>query len=317
MDYAPLIEEIIHDNLSGSQELASRAGSIVCRLTEEKKSSPLEELRGVVLEVGGALLRGQPAMASLFNLFDRILPELDRASSGAAAARAVRRATQAFIVEMEEHNRKISAHLFDLVKKEGVIITHSASRSVREALRHCWKEGKRFSVICTESRPACEGVLLAGHLAKQGIPTTLTTDALCLSLMMSPPHGKKESRVVLVGADSVSLQGLTNKAGTLGLAMIAKNCSIPFYALAGSEKFLPSTFPVEKAIQERPPEEILSSPPAGLKIINRYFDVTSLPYLTAVVTEQGILPPKDLEEQLEKLTPHPQLITMLKIVNSK
>jgi translation initiation factor 2B subunit (eIF-2B alpha/beta/delta family) len=317
MDYASLIEEVIHDNLSGSQELARRVGSIVCRLTEEKKSSPLEELRGVILEVGRALLRGQPAMASLFNLFDRILPELDKAPSGAAATRAVRRATQAFVEEMEEHNRKISAHLFDLVKKEGVIITHSASRSVREALRHCWKEGKRFSVICTESRPACEGVLLASHLAEQGIPTSLTTDALCLSLMMSPRPDKKESRVVLVGADSVSLQGLTNKAGTLGLAMTAKNCSIPFYALAGSEKFLPSTFPVEKAIQERPPEEILSSPPDGLKIINRYFDITSLPYLTAVVTEQGILPPQSLKKQLKKLTPHTQLITMLKIVNSK
>ena len=313
MDYAPLIEEISRDNLSGAQELARKAGSIVCRLIEEKKSSPLEELRGIVHEVCGALLNAQPAMASLFNLFDRILPELDRAASGAAAASAVRASSQAFIEEMQGHNRKISARIFDLIKKEGVIITHSASRSVREALRHCWKEGKRFSVICTESRPACEGTILASHLAEQGIPTSLTTDALCLSLMMAPPHGNKENRIVLVGADSVSLHGLTNKAGTLGLAMTARNCSIPFYALAGSEKFLPSTFPIEKAIQERPPEEILSPPPDGLRIINRYFDITPLPYLTAVVTEQGILPPQDLEEQLEKLTPHAQLMAALNL----
>lgn len=311
MDLVSLIEEFTRDNLSGAQELARNAGSIVCRLTEEKKSASPEEVRSAVLEAGSALLRAQPAMASLFNLFNRILLELDEAPSGASPAGAVRLVTQAFVAEMGEHNRKISAHLFDLVKREAVIITHSASRSVREALVHCWEKGKRLSVICSESRPACEGAVLARDLAERGIPTSLTTDALCLSLIMAPPHGQKEGRVVLVGADSVSLNGLINKAGTLGLAVIARNCSIPFYALAGSEKFLPSTFPVEQAIQEKPPEEILSHPIDGLKIINRYFDITPLPYLTAVITEQGILPPQDLQEQLEKLTSHPELLSVL------
>ena len=42
MDLVSLIEEFTHDNLSGAQELARNAGSIVCRLTEEKKSAPFE-----------------------------------------------------------------------------------------------------------------------------------------------------------------------------------------------------------------------------------------------------------------------------------
>ena len=313
MDLVSLIEEFTRDNLSGAQGLAKIAGSIVCRLTEEKESASPEEVRSAVLEAGGALLRAQPAMASLFNLFDRILLVLDEPPSRAAPAEAVRRVTRSFVAEMGEHNRKISAHLFDLVKSEAVIITHSASRSVREALVHCWEKGKLLSVICCESRPACEGAALARDLAERGIPTSLTTDALCLSLIMAPPHGWKESRVVLVGADSVSPNGLINKVGTLGLAIIARNCSIPFYALAGNEKFLPSTFPVEQAIQEKPPEEILSHPIDGLKIINRYFDITPLPYLTAVITEQGILPPQDLLEQLEKLSLNPQLIAALNL----
>ncbi|MFQ5848989.1 MAG: translation initiation factor eIF-2B [Candidatus Binatia bacterium] len=311
MEIDSLIAEIISDNISGAQELTSKAGSLVCRFTEEKRSSTLEELRGALLAVGVTLLRAQPALAPFFNLLDRALPELDLAPNGLAAAQAIHRATQAFIEKMEANNQTISAYIFHLIKEGDVVLTHSASRSVREALSHCWKKGKRFSVICTESRPACEGALLARHLAEQGIPTTLTTDALPPSLMTVPRHTHKEISIVLVGADSVSLHGLTNKAGTLGLAMAARDCSIPFYALAGSEKFIPSTFSPDRTIQDKPPEEILASPPEELKIINRYFDITPLPYLTAVVTEKGTLRPRDLIAYLEKLTPHPQLIAAL------
>jgi len=211
---------------------------------------------------------------------------------------------------VEGFNTDISCP-FHLIKEEGVILTHSSSRVVRESLCHCWRKGKRFSVICTESRPAGEGTLLARHLTEQGIPTTLITDALSFSLIMPPPHGKKEISLVLVGADSISVHGLTNKAGTLGLAIAARTCAIPFYALAGSEKCLPSAFPIEKTILEKPPDEILAPPPEGLKIINRYFDITPLSYLTAVVTERGVLRPQDLKEALEKLTPQSQLLELV------
>jgi eIF-2B alpha/beta/delta-like uncharacterized protein len=298
------IADLARDNVSGAQDITRRAASLVCRLTEEREL-PLEELKGAVLGAGVTLLHAQPAMASLFNMFSVILHDLDKAPSRPAATRAVLRASRTFLVEMEDHNRKISGLLYDLLGEGRVILTHSASQSTREALTHCWRNGKRFSVICTESRPVCEGVLLAGALVNEGIPTTLITDALSFSLL------KERVDLILVGADSVSLQGVINKAGTLGLAMAAGSCSIPFYVLAGTEKFLPSTVSTEQAIQEKPPEEILPSSPEGLKIINRYFDITPLAYLTAVVTELGILTPQKLTEQLEKLAPHQKLIAEL------
>ncbi len=112
MGIESLTQEIIHDNLSGSQDLTTKAGRLVLRLLQEKKHSPSEELSRDVLEIGSQLLRAQPAMASLFNLFNRILSDLNKAPDGLAAAKDLHRATETYIREMKEHNRSISAHLF-------------------------------------------------------------------------------------------------------------------------------------------------------------------------------------------------------------
>jgi len=267
-----------------------------------------------VLETAGTLIQAHPAMASFYNFFTRILMQLDRVPSGPEAAEGVHLVAETFIREMKDHNRMISAHLLKLIKPNDILLTHSASRSVREALLYCWRRGKRFSIICSESRPACEGTLLARRLSQQGIPTSLTTDALGISILRAPAERNKRITLVLVGADSVSPAGLTNKAGTLGLAMVAKQCSIPFYALAGSEKFLPASFPVERAIQDKPSAEILARPPKGLKVINRYFDITPLSYLTAVITEKGPLTFLEIKKHLKKLNFHPRLNAALKMV---
>jgi len=195
-----------------------------------------------------------------------------------------------------------------------VVLTHSASQAVREGLNFCWTRGRRFSVICTESRPVFEGASLARAFAAKGIPTCLVTDAQAFALLKGETEFRGKVSVVLVGADSVSRQGVTNKAGTLGLALAARSWSIPLYVLAGSEKFLPAAYPVQRAIQPKPAEEVLSSPPEGLTVMNRYFDVTPLPYITAVMTEVGLLRERKLTARLGKLTLHPLLASLVQEV---
>jgi len=312
-----LIQEIIHDNLSGSQDLTNKAGFLILQLLQDRKHPSPEGLSRDLLKVGSRLLPAQPAMASLLNLFNTILFALNDAPNGPTAVREVRLATEAFIREMNEHNKALSNHLFRQVRTKDTILTYSGSRSVRETLLHCWQKGKRFSVICSESRPAGEGTLLARRLIARGIPTSLTTDALTLSLLTASHGSKGRVNMTLVGADSVSSRGLTNKAGTHPLAVVANHSTVPFYALAGSEKFLPSNYPIDKAIQDKPPEEILAHPPRGLKIINRYFDITPLSYLTAIITEKGPLTPLEIKKHLKKLKFHPRLTAALKFVNGQ
>ena len=74
---------------------------------------------------------------------------------------------------------------------------------------------------------------------------------------------------------------------------------------------------MEAAIHNRPPREILAHPPKKLKIINRTFDITPLSHLTGVITEKGLLSPREIQMQLKQVHFHPGLMATLKKVISK
>ena len=131
--------------------------------------------------------------------------------------------------------------------------------------------------------------------------TTLTADSLAFSLLR-----QARDPVLAVGADAVTAEGVINKAGTLGLATAARSWSIPFYVLAGSEKFLPAAS-AGALQQERPAAEILASPPAGLRVVNRYFDLTPLDCTTGIVTERGVLTAREATRELAGIETHTRL----------
>jgi len=73
---------------------------------------------------------------------------------------------------------------------------------------------------------------------------------------------------------------------------------------------------MEAAIHSSPAEEILTDPPKRLKIINRTFDITPLSHLTGVITEKGLLSPREIQMQLKQVHFHPGLMATLKKVIS-
>lgn len=303
VDLAEAVREFRDDNLSGAQAIARRAAALVDRVLAGDGAeaapagsapgpAPGHDVESRLLRLGSALVKAHPAMAPLYNLFDALLRSLDDAGRDDDVRGRIQRAAAGFIDGMDEHNRAIARHFSDIIAEEAVLFTHSAGSTVRAALLHCRRAGRRPTVHCTESRPLCEGSALALELAKQGIPTTLSTDSLVFSLLR-----QAERPVVVVGADAVTARGVVNKAGTLGLATTARSWEIPFYVLAGSEKFLVS-FPADAHQQPRPADEVLPRAPAGLTVLNRYFDLTPLDCVTGIITERGVLTASEAAREL-------------------
>jgi translation initiation factor 2B subunit (eIF-2B alpha/beta/delta family) len=154
-------------------------------------------------------------------------------------------------------------------------------------------------VVCTESRPSYEGRTAAATLAQEGIRTTLITDS-------AAAHFMARVNLVMVGADSVSGGGLVNKMGTYAIALAARDRGVPFYALCGTEKFLPTDYPYFR-IAPQDPQEVWPEHPQGVEVLNLYFDVTPLEYVSAVITEQGMLAPGELQDIVGQLKMHETL----------
>jgi methylthioribose-1-phosphate isomerase len=101
---------------------------------------------------------------------------------------------------------------------------------------------------------------------------------------------------VIVGADRIVANGDTaNKIGTYTLAVLAKENGIPFYVAAPTTTIdLSLASGDEIPIEQRSPDEVthiqgVSIAPEGIEALNPAFDVTPHRYITAIITERGII----------------------------
>ncbi len=153
--------------------------------------------------------------------------------------------------------------------------------------------GIRVSVIAPETRPWLQGARLTVYeLMADGIPVTLITDTAVGYVMYK---GMVSS--VMVGADRILRDGhVYNKIGTFKEAVIAHELGIPFYAIAPSSTFDLKSTVNDVKIEERDPDEVrkIRGVPItleGVRVFNPVFDVTPPKYVTALITEKGIIYP--------------------------
>ncbi len=155
-------------------------------------------------------------------------------------------------------------------------------------------QGKRIHVYADETRPLLQGArLTAFELQRAGIPVTVITDNMAATVMA---QGRIDG--VCVGTDRLCANGdFANKIGTLGVAILAREFGVPFYVSAPSSSIdMSLSSGAAIPIEERFPEEVSNgfgrrTTPEGAMIYNPAFDVTPHRYLTAIITERGIVYP--------------------------
>ncbi|MGA7859669.1 MAG: S-methyl-5-thioribose-1-phosphate isomerase [Terracidiphilus sp.] len=187
-----------------------------------------------------------------------------------------------------------------LLPDEGGVLTHCNAGALATCgygtalgvIRSAVEQGKRIHVFADETRPFLQGArLTAWELMADGIPTTVICDNMAASLM----HAGRIQAVV-VGADRIAANGdFANKIGTYNVAILAKEHGIPFYCAAPWSTIDTAT-PTGDAIpiEERSPVEVTHHggkqlTPHGVGICNPAFDVTPAKYVTAIITERGVL----------------------------
>jgi len=154
------------------------------------------------------------------------------------------------------------------------------------------EQGKKVKVFATETRPLLQGArLTTWELKKANIPVTLITDSMAGYFM-----SRGEVDCVIVGADRVAANGDTaNKIGTYALAVLAKENGIPFYVAAPTTTIdLSLSSGDEIPIEQRSQQEVthiqgIGIAPEGIQAANPAFDVTPHRYITAIITERGII----------------------------
>jgi methylthioribose-1-phosphate isomerase len=196
--------------------------------------------------------------------------------------------------------RKLGAFGAALLPQQGTVLTHCNAGALAACgygsalgvIRAAIERGQKIDVFADETRPFNQGTrLTAWELVKDNIPTTLICDNMAGYFM-----SKGRISAVIVGADRIAANGDTaNKIGTYSVAILAKEHGIPFYVAAPF-----NTIDAETAsgdlipIEQRSAREVthvngVQVTPHGVAIENPAFDVTPAKYITAIVTERGVL----------------------------
>jgi methylthioribose-1-phosphate isomerase len=255
-------------------------------------------------QMGEELVRARPTAVNLRWAVERMtrLVESMTGRSIEEIQRALREESQKILIEDIETNRKMGAHGQDLIPDGATILTHCNAGSLATGgygtalgvIRAAHEKGKKINVIADETRPWLQGLRLTSfELMEEGIPVQVIADSAAGFLMR-----RKRIQLVITGADRIAANGdVANKIGTYQIAVLAKTNGIPFYVAAPLSTIDPDIehgdlIPVE----ERSSEEIcrvgnLEIGPKGLCALNPAFDITPAEYVSAIITERGILRP--------------------------
>lgn len=208
-------------------------------------------------------------------------------------------------------NRRIGEYGNQLIRPSDTILTHCNAGSLATCdygtalgvIRAAHEAGKEVQVFADETRPYLQGARLTAYeLMEDGIPVTLICDNMAGHFMHTG-----EVNCCIVGADRIASNGDTaNKIGTYTVAVLAKENNIPFYVAAPVSTIdFQITTGEEITIEERERREVthiheFQLAPEGVNVRNPAFDVTPNRYITAMITDKGILYPP-YNESIQKL----------------
>lgn len=213
--------------------------------------------------------------------------------------------------EDEEVCRSIGEHALTLFQDGMGVLTHCNAGGIATAkygtalapIYLAKEKGWDIKVFADETRPLLQGArLTTWELMHAGIDVTLITDSMAAMVM-----SRGLVQAVIVGCDRVAANGdVANKIGTYGVAILAKAHNIPFYVAAPLSTIdLSTKTGKDIPIEERHAEEITEgfgtlTAPEGVKVFNPAFDVTPAEYITAIITEKGVMK-GNYQEELAKL----------------
>lgn len=199
-------------------------------------------------------------------------------------------------------NRAMGWHGQRLLKDGSRVLTHCNAGALATGgygtalgvVRAAVEAGKTIEVFADETRPFLQGArLTAWELKESNIPVTVITDNSAGYFMQ-----RSEVDAVIVGADRIAANGdVANKIGTYMVAVLAKTHKVPFYVAAPMSTIdLSIRTGNEIPIEQRAAEEVTGfagrrTTPVGVPARNPAFDVTPNRYVSAIITEKGVVTP--------------------------
>ena len=299
-DYHEVTEAVKKLRIRGAPDIGVAAAYGLALGAQSIKTNSKDEFLAKLRPVSETLASSRPTAVNLFWALERMNKVAQGGENVAQIKKDLISEAKRIESQNDEANRRLSKLGAELIPDGFTILTHCNAGALATAaygtalgvIKMAKEQGKRVKVYATETRPLLQGArLTTWELLKENIPVTLITDNMAGHFM-----NKGNIDCVIVGADRIAANGdVANKIGTYTLAVLATENGIPFYVAAPVSTIDLSVISgADIPIEERNPDEVTSIQgiriaPEKVNAANPAFDVTPHCYISAIITEKGVV----------------------------
>lgn len=265
------VDELRSNHTNGGSWMARRATEALLEVAAQPAASS-EELVERLRVAARELAMARPSMGAITHAVGRLVASAQTAAHlpPEELQRLVTEEANGLIASRERAAASIAVHLAPRLT-DALVLTHSNSATVREAVTHT----PPARVYCTVSAPFDEGLSFAEDLRSKGLDVDIVDGDELIRALGS-------TSFVLVGADTVYEDGsLKNKIGTRPLAEAARNAHVRTIVACELLKLAPIPAP---AVEDEP--ELRDTTPPEL--------------LDEIVTEEGPVVPEHVRSVIER-----------------
>ena len=292
----PAIREI-SEKFQAKQLHAARSGRDVMRafaeLSVDSRAANTQELCNEIEDAVDALLAVLPAYAPPLNVMHLVMSRVEEALVDELSVESLKALIASDAGNYQEWaelaRERMACFGAELIPEGSTVFTFTLSETMVNTFREASRQGKRFRVLVTESRPNNDGLITATRLTQEGVPVEISIDAGVGELV-------PQADIMLVGAEGVMADGsVVCKVGTYLAALVAKAHSVPVYIIVDTMKFnLTSTLGLPMRLDPIQEKDVYDTTCNDrTRVIGYLFDQTPPELVNALVTERGILHPKD------------------------
>ncbi|MEL6814234.1 MAG: S-methyl-5-thioribose-1-phosphate isomerase [Cyanobacteria bacterium J06598_3] len=322
-DYKAVAQAIQDMVVRGAPAIGVTAAFGLALAARQSSATTLRALLSDLRAAGEHLIAARPTAVNLSWAIDHLLRLAAQtadvsAASDTAPDTAIESLKQVLLTESQalyqadiEACKQLGGHAQALIPNPATVIHHCNTGSLAAVdygtalgiIRVAHEHDKQIHVFLDETRPRLQGAGLSAYEMKAyGIPHTVIVDGASGHVMST-----RKVDACLVGCDRVAANGdVANKIGTYNLALVARAHNVPFYvACPTSTLDMSLASGKEINIEERANTEITNVKgqqitPDDTPVFNPVFDVTPAKYVSAIVTEKGIIYPP-YQENLKEL----------------
>ena len=299
-----IVDDIKSITIQWATNIAKAAFEILISESKAKSFESWSAFLDFIQQGMELLISARPTEPMLFNGMDYIKAEISKLAPSASAdecQQKVAEAAQFYLNLINETAERAVLNGLGIINDGDNVLTHCHSSSAVKTLKLHKVKGLKFKVYNTETRPLFQWRKTAKDLIEVGIDTTMVVDWVAPFLMDEESGTDLMMDCVIIGCDAIKLDGgVINKVGSYSVGLSALFANVPVY-IAGN--LLKVDIHDKIHIEKRHDHEVWEDSPEGLQFLNLAFDKIPPKFIRGIITEFGIIKPRDIRAVVEREYP--------------